>query len=51
MSNPVGRPTKYSEDILKKTLEYIDSCEDTEKQLLKQSGDNKNGGYETYENI
>lgn len=26
----VGRPTKYNEEILAKTREYIDNCEDTE---------------------
>jgi hypothetical protein len=26
---PGGRPTDYSEEIVKKTQEYIDSCEDT----------------------
>lgn len=28
----VGRPTKYSDEILKRTLEYIDECEDDEVQ-------------------
>jgi hypothetical protein len=26
----IGRPTKYNEEILVKTQEYIDSCEDTD---------------------
>lgn len=31
---PAGRPTKYSEDILSKTQQYIDSCEDVEDQVV-----------------
>lgn len=45
-----GRPTKYSDEILTLTKEYIDSCEDKDIQLVKQSGDNKSGGYESFEN-
>lgn len=31
---PVGRPTKYSPDILQQSEEYIDSCEDREEQVV-----------------
>ena len=45
-----GRPPKYNQEIIDKTREYIDCCEDENQQLIKQSGDNKNGGYESFEN-
>lgn len=35
----VGRPTKYSEEILTKTREYIDSCEDKVRRFHKTVGD------------
>ena len=37
-----------NEEILHKTREYIDSCEDEDRQLVKQSNEGK--GYEMYEN-
>ena len=43
-----GRPTDYSEEILIKTREYIDNCEDEDVQKVKQSNEEK--GYEMYEN-
>ena len=43
-----GRPTEYSQEILNKTVEYIDSCEDEDIQKVKQSNSEK--GYEMYEN-
>lgn len=46
--NKGGRPTEYSKEILEKTREYIDSCEDEQIQLVKQSNEEK--GYEMYEN-
>lgn len=48
MAHAGGRPTEYSEEILEKTREYIDSCEDEQIQLVKQSNEQK--GYEMYEN-
>lgn len=43
-----GRPTEYSEEILLKSREYLESCVDEQKQLVKQSNEEK--GYEMYEN-
>jgi len=43
-----GRPTKYSEEILVKAQEYLDSCEDIDRQIVKQTNSEK--GYEMYEN-
>lgn len=43
-----GRPTDYCEEILLKTREYIDNCEDEDIQKVKQSNEEK--GYEMYEN-
>ena len=38
-------PSKYSEEIIQKTQEYIDSCEDEEIQQVKISSEK---GYENY---
>lgn len=38
----MGRPTKYSLDILKRTKEYIESCEDETTELF--TGYTRNGG-------
>lgn len=47
--NPNHRPTDYEgEKTINKVREYIDSCEDEEKQLVRQSNSEK--GYEMYEN-
>jgi hypothetical protein len=43
-----GRPTDYNEEILNKTEEYLNICQDEERQLLKMQ--NEDRGYETYEN-
>ena len=42
-----GRPLKYSEEMIIKAKEYIDSCEDKEEERVKQSNDKK--GYEMVE--
>src|SRR5690242_12861907 len=34
-----GRPTKYSEDIITLTQGYIDSCADTEEQVISGQSD------------
>jgi len=47
MKKKGGRPTKYSKKILQKTQEYINSCEDQERQIVKQSNAEK--GYEMYD--
>ena len=43
---PGGRPSEYSEEILIKAQEYIDSCQDEEYQVTKYEGE-KSTGYET----
>lgn len=43
-----GRPSLYSEEILVKAREYIDSCEDENVQMVKQVNEKK--GYELFEN-
>src|SRR5262245_56455965 len=45
-----GRPTKYSSKMLTAAEEYIASCEDEEVQVTKQTGENKAGGYEMFDN-
>lgn len=44
--NVGGRPSKYFPSVLIKTKEYIDSCEDTEKRVVKYDGEYSTG-YET----
>jgi len=44
--NPVGRPTKYTKDIGKKTDEYIEACEDEYKRWTSLKSLEK--GYEKY---
>jgi len=39
---PAGRPTIYSKEMLKKTLEYINSCEDDEYDYEKTIGEKSN---------
>lgn len=39
---PVGRPTKYSEEMLSKTLAYIERCEDEEYDYNKTVGSTSN---------
>jgi hypothetical protein len=34
-----GRPTKYDETIVKKTEDYIESCQDTEQQVISGQSD------------
>ena len=34
MSNPVGRPTEYSDKVLKDAQAYLDACEDETKQII-----------------
>lgn len=46
---PAGRPTEYTPAILKKAQKYLDECEDEEVQVVKQSGNNKSGGYEMFD--
>lgn len=41
-----GRPLEYSEEILKKAWEYLESCVDEEKQTVKQSSEK----YEMFDN-
>lgn len=41
-----GRPPTYSEEILIKAKEYLDSCIDEEKQVVKQSSEK----YEMFDN-
>ncbi len=48
MPHAGGRPTKYSQEILDKTVEYIDLCEDDLVRVVKQANTEK--GYEMYEN-
>lgn len=47
VGNLGGRPPKYSKKILIKTREYIDSCVDEEKQIVRQANSEK--GYEMYD--
>jgi len=44
MENKLGRPIEYSEETLKKTLEYISKCEDEIYIFQKMSG--KTDGFE-----
>lgn len=37
-----GRPTKYSDEMLRKTLEYIERCEDEEYNYEKTIGEKSN---------
>lgn len=41
-----GRPTKYKKSYIKKVDEYIESCQDEEKQVVKYEGEHSTG-YET----
>lgn len=43
---PAGRPPTYSEEIVLKAREYLDSCIDEEKQVVKQSSEK----YEMFDN-
>ena len=43
-----GRPVEYNESYVSKAQEYLDSCEDVNEQLVRQSNSEK--GYEMYEN-
>lgn len=43
---PAGRPTIYSEKILKRARKYLKECKDEEVELVKQEGDK---GYTIYE--
>lgn len=40
-----GRPTKYNEEIVRKTKKYLESCTDDEEEFHKTRGD-KSDGYE-----
>jgi hypothetical protein len=42
---PGGRPTDYGEDILVKSINYLDSCEDELRKFISQQGE----GYTKYE--
>jgi F0F1-type ATP synthase gamma subunit len=44
----MARPIEYNKSILKKVKNYINSCEDTDKQIVKQ--ENAEKGYQMYEN-
>ena len=46
--NERGRPTKYTDDMPKKVLEYLSECVDEDVQIVKQSNSEK--GYEMYDN-
>lgn len=39
VGNAGGRPTKYSDEMLKKVQEYLDSCVDTEGEFHKTRGE------------
>lgn len=41
----VGRPTDYNEEILTRSIEYIDSCEDESRAVVTMQGD----GYTKYD--
>jgi hypothetical protein len=41
-----GRPTKYKKEYIKKVDEYLDICQDGEKQVVKYEGEHSTG-YET----
>lgn len=40
-ANKVGRPTDYDDTIVKRTLEYIDACEDEEYDWTKSTSSGK----------
>jgi hypothetical protein len=44
-----GRPTKYNKKIIAKTLEYIDSCEDTEYDWTKSESSGDKSSSESWE--
>jgi hypothetical protein len=44
----VGRPTDFSQEMVDKAWEYIDSCKDEEVQEIKQESEEK--GYVMYDN-
>lgn len=46
--NNGGRPSDYSEDVLKKAKQYLADCQDEDVQVVKQANVEK--GYEMYEN-
>ena len=46
MAHPGGRPPEYNEEILIKTREYLDSCEDEMEQVLEMENEEK--GYQKY---
>jgi hypothetical protein len=46
--HPGGRPSEYSEEILTKAKEYLDSCEDETEKVVEMANEEK--GYEKYRN-
>lgn len=44
-----GRPTKYDETIIDKTMEYIDSCEDIETDWTKSESSGETSRSESWE--
>jgi hypothetical protein len=48
MAHAGGRPSEYKEEYILKVDEYLEECKDEEKQIIKQSNEEK--GYEMYEN-
>ncbi len=48
MAHPSGRPSEYSEEILIKAREYLDSCEDETEKVVEMANEEK--GYEKYRN-
>ena len=45
---PIGRPTEYSEEILEKAREYLDSCQDETERVVDMENEEK--GYQKYKN-
>lgn len=45
---PAGRPSDYSEEILTKAREYLDSCQDENSRVVDMENEEK--GYQKYKN-
>jgi len=48
MAHPGGRPSEYSEEVLIKAREYLDSCQDENEKVVEMANEEK--GYEKYRN-
>jgi hypothetical protein len=48
MAHPGGRPSEYSEEIVKKAQKYLDSCKDKTEQHLDMENEQK--GYQKFKN-